>query len=237
MLPKGASSTEHVAGLLSEYIDGRLSVQERHRLEAHLAACPQCQDELASLQATVTMLRALPPVPLPRNFYVYREQVKARPPLWNLGAILWPRPALRLATVLVSFLFILVLSGDVLSHTLLPRAAAPAPAALDKGPPAPATPATPSLAIATPVPQQRVLEAIPPATPSPVPLVAPPPSAPEEPSPETVAPLARPTPWGAPPSPGLTSAQAGPLLWRAAEVLLGLLAAALFWLTWRARGP
>lgn len=245
MFQKGLSKTDHITGLLSEYIDNRLPAQERHRLEAHLAACPQCQEELASLRATVTMLRALPPVPVPRGFYVYRERARARAPLFNLRAIFRPGLAgagLRFATAVVTLLFVVVLSADIFTHLLLPQAAAPAPIALRQAPTPSGgekdlreftAPAGPTIGAVVPTPQPRVLGVSPQATPSPVPMAAPLP--PKGPTPEGMAPsLPQPTP-----SPVAAPALILPglALWRAAELSLGILAIALILLAWRARGP
>src|SRR4030042_6331419 len=80
---------------LSPYLDGMLSVQESGRLEAHLAQCRACRDELEEMRATVRALAELPLVEAPRSF-----ALAAAP-----RRIEAPRPArrtelvLRLATV------------------------------------------------------------------------------------------------------------------------------------------
>jgi negative regulator of sigma E activity len=53
---------------LSALLDNQLGEQERSALEAHLRDCAECQAELASLQQTRALLRALPQPALPRNF-------------------------------------------------------------------------------------------------------------------------------------------------------------------------
>jgi LysM repeat protein len=96
---------------LSPYLDGVLSVQESRRLEAHLAQCRACRDELAELRATVQTLAELPLAEAPRSF-----ALTAAP-----RRIEAPRPAarrlefgLRLATVTAAFVFAVVAFGDLL---------------------------------------------------------------------------------------------------------------------------
>ena len=41
---------------MSDYLDGRLDLRDRDRLEEHLAACPHCAEYLAQLRATIDAL-------------------------------------------------------------------------------------------------------------------------------------------------------------------------------------
>lgn len=61
--------------LLSAYIDGVVTSEERARVEAAVAADPVLAWELESLRRTVDLVRDLPPVPLPRSFALREEQV------------------------------------------------------------------------------------------------------------------------------------------------------------------
>ena len=62
---------QHVLDYLSDYVDGRLSPEERARFEEHLAICPQCVDYLENFKATLAACRdlrdaqyhMLPPMP------------------------------------------------------------------------------------------------------------------------------------------------------------------------------
>ena len=45
------SVTEHVGDLLSGYLDGELTQQQRQRVTVHCADCAQCRDDLAELRA------------------------------------------------------------------------------------------------------------------------------------------------------------------------------------------
>ncbi|WP_298819312.1 anti-sigma factor family protein [Chloroflexus sp.] len=50
---------------LNEYLDGELNADSCAELEAHLRACPECQELLLSLQQTVDLLHHLDDEPLP----------------------------------------------------------------------------------------------------------------------------------------------------------------------------
>ena len=73
---------------LSAYVDGRVSPDERRRLEEHLRSCPACTRKLEGLRTVVAELRQLPPVAAPRSFALSATQValggeSVRPPsLW-----------------------------------------------------------------------------------------------------------------------------------------------------------
>lgn len=51
--------------LMSDYLDGALTDQDRVRLEAHLADCPHCSAYLAQLRATIDALGTATPEDLP----------------------------------------------------------------------------------------------------------------------------------------------------------------------------
>lgn len=64
----------------AELLDGRLAAADTAEVRAHLASCPDCQREYASLAQTLTALDQLPtPVPSPRlraSFYAALEEEK-----------------------------------------------------------------------------------------------------------------------------------------------------------------
>jgi len=91
--------------LLSCYIDGRLSREEREELERHLAACERCREELQSLRWTVGLLHALPMVRVPRSFAIPRPSARG-----TGVALFW----LRTATALAAALLLIVISADLL---------------------------------------------------------------------------------------------------------------------------
>ena len=53
---------------LSALLDNTLSSAEQDACNAHLQSCQMCQHELASLQQTVALMRAMPKPALPRSF-------------------------------------------------------------------------------------------------------------------------------------------------------------------------
>ncbi|MGB5051095.1 MAG: hypothetical protein WBO46_19265, partial [Caldilineaceae bacterium] len=61
--------------LLSAYIDGVVTNEEKATVEAALAADPGLAWELESLRQTVQLVQNLPPVPLPRSFVLVEAQV------------------------------------------------------------------------------------------------------------------------------------------------------------------
>jgi hypothetical protein len=57
----------HVVDKLCDHLEGDLSPKEFKRVDAHLAECSACAEELRELRETVALLRGLPdPVPPPR---------------------------------------------------------------------------------------------------------------------------------------------------------------------------
>ncbi len=65
-MPKNSShlTTEQ----LSAFLDQQLPTEEQALCQAHLTTCDSCQQQLAQLQQTVFLMRALPRAPLPRSF-------------------------------------------------------------------------------------------------------------------------------------------------------------------------
>ena len=96
---------------LSPYLDGMLSERENRRLEAHLARCRACRDELADLQVAVQALAELPLVESPRSFALTAaprrvEALRPAPRRVEFG--------LRLATAAAAFVLAIVAAGDLL---------------------------------------------------------------------------------------------------------------------------
>jgi anti-sigma factor RsiW len=120
-----AGEHERVEALLSTYLDGRATSDERALVERHLAACADCTRNLATLRATVAAVRDMPRVHAPRSFALPRSL--ARPS----QTAPWLYPLLRAATAVAAFLFVLTVAGDLFLRSS-PTAPAPmaVPAAL-----------------------------------------------------------------------------------------------------------
>jgi hypothetical protein len=116
---KGIVKSEHerIAEMLSEYMDGALIPAQEARVEAHLAECEDCAQNLRTLRQTVGLLGQLPSVKAPRSFVIREAQVAPRPrPRVGMrlaGPWTWGYPALQGATVLAFLLFVVVFAGDV----------------------------------------------------------------------------------------------------------------------------
>lgn len=83
---------DHIRDLLSPYIDGALSAEERSRAEGHLSSCADCRRELSELRAASRMVASLPKAEPPPGFLARLERRRAggAKPAWT------PSPA-RLA--------------------------------------------------------------------------------------------------------------------------------------------
>lgn len=100
----------HISGeTLSEYLDERLSRPALQALERHLEECQACRQELASLQATVMLLRRVSPEAVPRSFALRLAQEGTGRSLY-LGYGLF---ALRGATVATTLLLAMMLVLDL----------------------------------------------------------------------------------------------------------------------------
>jgi hypothetical protein len=104
---------KYVLERLSPYIDEQLQAKERARVEAHLNACPSCRKELQTLQWTMSLLRQVPPVPLPRSFVIREADLAPRRTARRAPVRQKPAFALQWATALVAILLVVVVAGDV----------------------------------------------------------------------------------------------------------------------------
>gem|GEM_PF-1237078 len=146
--------------LLSGYLDNQVTPEQRAYIERHVRTCVSCQLELQSLRQTVTMLQALPRVPVPRAFTLSEAQVGRRargaPAPWFGGLA-------RVAGVMAA-LAVIAVSVAVLRQSAFAPAAqvaraplpAAAPSAITEAPAAttaaaaaaaPAAPSAPQLSV------------------------------------------------------------------------------------------
>ena len=115
-----ANEHERVEALLSAYLDGRASRAERALVERHLKSCADCARNLATLRATLVAVRDLPHIRAPRSFALPRSMAK------QPRSTPWLYPLLRGATAFATFLFVLVVAGDLYARFTLFSTFAPA---------------------------------------------------------------------------------------------------------------
>lgn len=91
---------------LSAYLDGEIPTDQKRTLEARLKSEEQLNQAFNELRQTRMILRSTPRVRAPRNFTLTPRMVGARP------VRPWTFPVLSMASVMATFLFILVFLGD-----------------------------------------------------------------------------------------------------------------------------
>ena len=97
---------------LSAYLDGEISRKDRERLEARLQSDEALRNYLEGLQRTRAVIRSLPAMRAPRNYYLSPEM---------LGQKRTPRrffPVFSFASALATVFFVLLLVGDFLTVSL-----------------------------------------------------------------------------------------------------------------------
>ena len=113
--------------MLSAYLDGEVTPQERLQIERAAAQDSDTAWRLASLQQTVALVKALPRVSLPRSFTLTEADVTppraaapASAPWWRA---LFDPILLRNATAMAAVLFLVLLVGDLAPRLISPAAA------------------------------------------------------------------------------------------------------------------
>jgi len=91
--------------MLSPYIDRCLNPEEQRKVERHLASCQLCQEELASLRATVEWLQQAPVAAPQRSFAL--AEVRPVPRRRAFAT-------LRVATAVVAVALVAIFSADLL---------------------------------------------------------------------------------------------------------------------------
>ena len=112
--------------MLSAYLDGQVTLQERMQIERATAQDPDTAWRLASLQQTVALVKALPRVSLPRSFTLseadvapQRTAAPTQAPWWRT---LFDPILLRNATAMAAVLFLVLLVGDLAPRLISPAA-------------------------------------------------------------------------------------------------------------------
>ncbi|HBY92715.1 MAG TPA: hypothetical protein DEP84_01935, partial [Chloroflexi bacterium] len=110
--------------LLSAYLDDEVALAERAQVEAHLLTCDRCRQELESLRWTVGLLERMPPVELPRTFYLSEADVAPAAPQRRPRLLAWLQPLFAFSTAVSAVLFVFFLLGGLNAGS---PAALPAP--------------------------------------------------------------------------------------------------------------
>jgi anti-sigma factor RsiW len=106
---------------LSAYLDGELSPSDRIRVQAHLADCHACSQDLDSLRWTIGLTAQMPILRAPRSFLI--SEAIAQPHRSHLALTY---VYLRGASVAAAALLLVLMTGDYLwPHDLSPAAPVP----------------------------------------------------------------------------------------------------------------
>lgn len=76
----GNFSCQEIAQLITDYLDGSLTLTERIRFHMHLGLCVACRNYLRQMKYTIATLRQLPPEPVPQHV---REELLERFRAWK----------------------------------------------------------------------------------------------------------------------------------------------------------
>jgi hypothetical protein len=110
--------TSHDYELISAYLDNQLSTKEREQFELRLKAEPALHKELLEISTTRTLLRNLPKLKAPRNYYIKLEPARAKSRL-RLA------PVFGIISAVASIILILLIFGSTLFSDAGPVAMAP----------------------------------------------------------------------------------------------------------------
>ncbi len=146
LIPQNPISDE----LLSAYLDGAVTEEERRRVERAIAQDPVIAWQVETLRETIRLLQELPSIPLPRSFVLQEEQVAdilvhyraaapapSGPGVAGPAGRLWHRlwaffqagnPALRNAAAAAAALFVLLVTLNAVGVPAPPPATSTVPA-------------------------------------------------------------------------------------------------------------
>ena len=150
--------TFHDMEQLSAYLDGQLTQSERAHMDNHIKTDPNLSTALNELRQTRALLRLTPHHRIPRNFSLTPGMAGIRPPVPRIV------PALRLASVLATFLLFLTFAGNFLSSFTMAaalKAALPGIGGGIGGGPAESVQATEAPALALPPSADNMVAATP----------------------------------------------------------------------------
>lgn len=70
-----AAETERIEAMLSDYVEGTLSLEERKEVEAHLAKHPELKDDLEAMREDQKKLKSLNKTPAPEELGAKVEEI------------------------------------------------------------------------------------------------------------------------------------------------------------------
>ena len=76
----GNFTCRDIAQLVTDYLDGSLTLGERLRFQLHLGLCFACRNYLRQMKYTIATLRQLPPEPVPPHV---KEELLKRFRTWK----------------------------------------------------------------------------------------------------------------------------------------------------------
>ena len=76
----GNFTCREIAELITDYLDGSLTLRERIGFQWHLGLCFACRNYLRQMKVTIVTLRQLPPEPVPPHV---REELLERFRAWK----------------------------------------------------------------------------------------------------------------------------------------------------------
>jgi anti-sigma factor RsiW len=76
----GNFTCREIARLVTDYLDGSLTLGERVRFQLHLGLCFACRNYLRQMKYTIATLRQLPPEPVPPHV---KEELLKRFRTWK----------------------------------------------------------------------------------------------------------------------------------------------------------
>lgn len=116
--------SEYDLELLSAYIDGALSEDERTAVETRLRADPELRRELSRLQAAVDLVKLLPPLAAPRDFRLTRGMAR-RPAVWASAAFSFASAAAAILLLVIGVSLFRLPGGAPLNTAVSNVAAVP----------------------------------------------------------------------------------------------------------------
>jgi len=105
--------------MLSACVDGELTAREQQRVEAHLAHCDACVEELRTLRYTKELLSKAPMPLLPRSFVVRQADLEERPVMARRRGFGLAYAYLKGATAVIAVAFALLVAGDLIAQLSL----------------------------------------------------------------------------------------------------------------------